>query len=121
MFKLSKSDIQNKNLKNKCFLFNLNKILNSIKMLSKIKIEEISYENKTKSGFNFNLFERFDDDLCQLLLSFLSISDKIKFECVSKQWKYLIFNKQQKLIINGTKTIDTMPISYKFMEKMQIL
>jgi hypothetical protein len=86
-------------------------------MLSKMKIEEIIYEKKTKSGFNLDSFERFGDDLCQLLLSFLPISDKIKFECVSKQWKYLIFNKQRKLIINGTKTIDTMPISLKFMEK----
>jgi hypothetical protein len=46
------------------------------------------------SDNNFNSFERFGDDLCEVLLSFLPISDKIKFECVSKQWQTLIFNKQ---------------------------
>ncbi len=56
--------------------------------------------SKTLNNFDFDSFERFCDDLCQLLLSFLPISDKIKFECVSKQWKRLIFNRKQKLIIN---------------------
>jgi hypothetical protein len=34
-----------------------------------------------------------------------------------KAVKHLIFNKQQKLIINGTKSIDTMQISCKYLEK----
>jgi len=54
---------------------------------------------KTLNDNYFDSFDRFCDDLCELLLSFLPISDKIEFECVSKQWKRLIFNKQQKLII----------------------
>jgi hypothetical protein len=45
-------------------------------------------------------FDRFGDDLCELLLSYLSISDKIHFECLSKQWQRLMFNKQQKLILS---------------------
>jgi hypothetical protein len=59
---------------------------------------------KTLDNFDLDSFDRFGDDLCQLLLSFLPISDKIKFECVSKQWKSLIFNKQQKLIISISNT-----------------
>ncbi len=54
--------------------------------------------SKTNNGFNFDSFDRFSDDLCQLLLSYLSISDKTRLECVSKQWKSLIFNNQ-KLIV----------------------
>ncbi len=54
---------------------------------------------KTRDGFYFNSLERFGDDLCEVLISYLSISDKIRLECVSKQWKSLIYNKQ-KLIIN---------------------
>ncbi len=50
-----------------------------------MKTREVNYKSRTKSGFKFGSFERFGDDLCQLLLSFLPISDKIKFECVSKQ------------------------------------
>ncbi len=63
-----------------------------------MKSEKINCEKKTKCGFNSNSFKRFGDDLCELLLSYLSISDKIRFECVSKQWQRLVFNKQQKLI-----------------------
>jgi hypothetical protein len=55
---------------------------------------------KTKDGYHFDSFDRFGDDLCELLLSYLSISDKIRFECVSKQWKSLIFNRQQSIRIN---------------------
>jgi hypothetical protein len=64
-----------------------------------MKSEKIDCQKITKCRFNSNSFERFGDDLCKLLLSYLSISDKIRFECVSKQWQRLVFNKQQKLII----------------------
>ena len=37
---------------------------------------------KTKSGFYVHSFNRFDDDLCELLLSYLSFEDKMRFECV---------------------------------------
>ncbi len=40
--------------------------------------------SKTKNSFNFNSFDRFNDDLCEVLVSYLSISDKIRLECVSK-------------------------------------
>ncbi len=47
-----------------------------------------------------SMSDRICDDLCELLLSYLSFEDKIKFECVSKQWQKLIFNKQFILDIN---------------------
>jgi hypothetical protein len=56
--------------------------------------------SKTKNSFNFNSFDRFNDDLCEVLVSYLSISDKIRLECVSKHWKNLIFNKQKIIFIN---------------------
>ena len=37
-------------------------------------------------------FDRFGDDLCQYLLSFLSFEDTFRCECVSKQWQRLVFN-----------------------------
>ncbi len=55
-------------------------------------------ERETKIGYNCNSFDRFGDDLCQLLFSYLTAKQKLRFECVSKQWKNLIFNKQ--LILN---------------------
>jgi hypothetical protein len=44
-------------------------------------------------------FDRFGDDLCELLLSYLTIEHKFGFECVSKQWQRLVYNKQLKLNI----------------------
>jgi hypothetical protein len=45
---------------------------------------------------------RICDDLCEVLLSYLSFEDKIRFECVSKQWQKLIYNKQYILEVNET-------------------
>ena len=44
-------------------------------------------------------FERFGDDLTEVLLSYISFEDSFHYKCVSKQWKRLVFNKQNKLII----------------------
>ena len=37
-------------------------------------------------------FERFGDDLTELVLSYISFEDCFHYKCVSKQWKRLIFN-----------------------------
>jgi hypothetical protein len=68
-------------------------------------------------------FDRFGDDLCQLLLSYLTINDKIKFECISKQWQTLVFNTQRKLILNLNveDSIQTFPMTdelYKNCDKI---
>ena len=39
-------------------------------------------------------FDRFGDDLTELILSFMSLENKIKLECVAKQWQRFVFNKQ---------------------------
>ncbi|XP_054155947.1 uncharacterized protein LOC128954396 [Oppia nitens] len=46
-------------------------------------------------------FDRFGDDLCQLLLQYLPIDDKLRLQSVSKQWLALIFNTQTDLIFNN--------------------
>ncbi len=46
-------------------------------------------QNQRKDSFN-----RFGDDLTELLLSYLSLKQKFSFECVCKQWKGLIYNRQ---------------------------
>ncbi|CAG2101738.1 unnamed protein product [Medioppia subpectinata] len=35
--------------------------------------------------------DRFGDDLCQLLLSYLSLEDRFRYECVSKQFQRTVF------------------------------
>ncbi len=37
-------------------------------MSSKVKIKKISYENMTLNSFNSNSFERFGDNLCELII-----------------------------------------------------
>ena len=44
--------------------------------------------------FSANSFNRFGDDLCELILSYLTFEDKIRLQSVSKQWNRTIFNKQ---------------------------
>ena len=39
-------------------------------------------------------FDRFGDDLTELMLSYLILEDKVRLECVSKQWRRLAFNQQ---------------------------
>ncbi len=41
-----------------------------------------------KESFDY----RICDDLCEVLLSYLSFSYKIRFECVSKQFQSLVFS-----------------------------
>ncbi len=45
-------------------------------------------------------FDRFGDDLCRELLRYLSLSDCLKFESVSAQFKRNLFNSQSKLDLN---------------------
>ncbi len=46
---------------------------------------------------------RICDDLCEVLLSYLSFEDKIRFECVSKQWKNCVYIKQNTIDFNSKK------------------
>ena len=41
-----------------------------------------------------NSFDRFGEDLTELIVSYLWFEDKVRLECVSKQWRRLVFNKQ---------------------------
>ena len=50
--------------------------------------------------FRADSFDRFGDDLCEELLSFMSFEDKIRLECVAKQWSRLVFNKQSVLVVD---------------------
>ncbi|CAG2172520.1 unnamed protein product [Oppiella nova] len=43
--------------------------------------------------------DRFGDDLCQHMLSFLSLEDRFRFECLSKQWQRCVYETQTRLTI----------------------
>ena len=54
-------------------------------------------------------FDRFGDDLCEHLLSYLSFTDKIILEDVCKQWKRTIYNKQRVLRVFSVHPIEAIP------------
>ena len=46
------------------------------------------------NGYRKDSMDRFGDDLTEDILSYLWFEDKVRLECVSKQWRRLVFNKQ---------------------------
>ena len=52
-------------------------------------------------------FDRFGDDLTELILSFMTFEDKIRLECVAKQWRRLVFSKQFAIGISRSNTKKT--------------
>src|SRR6267154_1569112 len=49
--------------------------------------------------------DRICDDLSEVLLSYLSFEDKIRFECVSQQFARTVYQKQYELIIDNNSII----------------
>ena len=65
--------------------------------LVKFKNNVESFEdNYRRDSFD----DRFCDDLSENLLQFLPLEDKLKFECVSKQFQRTVFKLQYEIFIN---------------------
>ena len=67
--------------------------------------------------------DRFGDDLTEELLQYMTFEDKIRLECVSKQWQRCVFNKQFGLdIVKGSKqTMDSLRIYRKVKRRLPIV
>src|SRR5882672_3599690 len=59
--------------------------------------------------------DRLGDDLCQHLLSFLSLEDRFRCECVSKQWQRVVYKTQTELTINKQLNRKLIAKSFKLM------
>ena len=59
-----------------------------------------SYEMKVYAK---NSFDRFGDDLTELILQYLTFEDKVRLECVSKQWQRCVYQRQTVIEIRGSK------------------
>ncbi|CAG2165252.1 unnamed protein product [Oppiella nova] len=57
-------------------------------------------------------FDRFGDDLCEEMLSYLSLKDSFRYECLSKQWKRSVFTTRHALEVKDQK-IDNLSIKRK--------
>ena len=65
---------------------NINKSERQVLSEGLVSGQRVVYEKKS--------MKRFGDDLTEEVLQYLTFSDKVRLESVSKQWKRLIFNKQ---------------------------
>src|ERR1700728_3934119 len=50
--------------------------------------------------YSSSSFDRFGDDMCELVLSYLSLSDKVRVECVSQQFRRCVYQKQYDFTID---------------------
>ena len=66
--------------------------------------EEVMANKSSNVVYEKNSFDRFGDDLTEVILSYLWFEDKVRLECVSKQWRRLVFNKQFVIKINDKTT-----------------
>ena len=80
----------------------------SLNSLNESNIESIE-EYYRRDSFD----DQFCDDLCEDILQFLSLEDKLRFECVSKQFQRTVFQRHYDLHIN------TCPKDHKFKQIFQ--
>ena len=64
--------------------------------LSKESVFQSKEDNNRRDSFD----DRFCDDLCPEILQYLSLEDKLRLECVSKQFQRTVFQRQYELYIN---------------------
>ena len=57
-------------------------------------------EKSPISVYERDSMERFGDDLTEQVIQYLWFSDKVMFECLSKQWQRLVYNKQMEIDLN---------------------
>ena len=89
-----------------------NCLLKEEKCLLKTELNEYKNESKNRqksSGSEaldrqtvdkMSFSDRFCDDLSEVILQFLPIKYKFKYECVSKQFQRTVFQKQKEIILN---------------------
>ena len=54
-------------------------------------------EKSPRVVYERDSMEKFGDDLTEEVLQYLCFGDKLKFECLSKQWQRLVFNKEMEI------------------------
>ena len=60
-----------------------------------------SLNERKENNYRSDSFEdRFCDDLCEDILQYLSLEDKFRLECVSKQFERTVFKRQYELFLN---------------------
>ncbi|CAG2167894.1 unnamed protein product [Oppiella nova] len=67
--------------------------------------------NGTPEEYPKDSFDRYGNDLCEVILSYLSFKDSFRFECLSKQWQRSVFTSRHIFSVS-----DIMPKKSQFNE-----
>ena len=69
---------------------------------------------KTAFGYDKDSFDRYGDDLCELILSYLPLREKFGYQCVSQQWARTInLDRINNLVLNKNDSIGKQINIYK--------
>ena len=95
-------------------------VLDSVTSKRSLKMSSVdSHRRNKKFKWNYNLrkrnsngtvclkssFDRIDDDLSELIFSFLPLKDKFRFECLSKHVQRVIFNRERSFSVTLYKRL----------------
>ena len=72
-------------------------------------------------GYRKDSMDRFGDDLTEEVLQYLKFNDKVRLECVSKQWKRCVFEKQSVIKILDEKTFKSLVKKIPIIKKVILL
>ena len=75
-----------------------NNVLKDENCLLKTELNEYKIDSKKQKRKSFS--ERICDDLCEDILQYLSLEDKLRLQCVSKQFQRTVFQRHYELYIN---------------------
>ena len=62
-----------------------------------MNFQNLNLKSVSKNSDSFD--DRFCDDLCEVILQYLPLKDKLSLECVSKQFRRTVFLKQNEIIL----------------------
>ena len=71
------------------------------------------FESKEDNYRRDSFCDRFCDDLCPEILQYLSLKDKLRMQCVSKQFQRTVFQRHYELYINTSKIDHKSYLKYK--------
>ncbi|CAG2175233.1 unnamed protein product, partial [Oppiella nova] len=72
------------------------------RFMTSIVISQTTPSSESSLEYSKDSFDRFGDDLCQLLLSFLPFEEHFRRECLSKQFQRCLHNSIKVLTITDT-------------------
>ena len=76
-------------------------------MSSKRKQLKTTKKSSTDDSMKESFSQRINDDLSEVILQFLPLKDKFRFECVSKQFQRTVFVKHYELDANSIRSLQS--------------